>query len=270
VTIHDLTISRFATGRATTKPYPVYLTKRLGYNFVLSKAIANAAKIITASKAVAEQIKKEYPQAKDKVVVTYESGELEAGGKTKPLLNKPYLLYVGNAHPHKNLDTLLAAFRLVQQKLPATHLVLVGRLDFFYQRLEKQIKESSYAQNVLLTGEIANEQLIQWYNGARSFVFPSQAEGFGIPGLEAMRLGCPVVCSDIAVFREIYGKAALFFDQNDPRDMADEVVSILTKSSLRNMLVKLGKEQAHKFSWEKMARETKAVYESCAGLRSHQ
>jgi len=271
VTIHDLTISHHATGKATTLPYPLYQFKRLGYSFVLSQAVKRAARIITVSQTVKQDIIREFAISPDKVSVTYESGELEEKTDTSVFsVPKKYILYVGNAHPHKNLSRLVEAYLLIRKRIPELRLVCIGKHDYFYTRLQTDVAKSLAVENVIFPGEVSNAALVRWYRHAAAFVFPSLAEGFGIPGLEAMQFSCPVLASDIPVFREIYGGAANYFDQTDVVDMADEITSILKQDKLRRTLISLGKTQVKKYSWKKMAKSTLSLYESCALLRSPQ
>lgn len=266
VTIHDLTISHFATGKATTKSWPEYQLKRLGYHFVLRAAIAKAQKIITVSETVKKDILSQFQIDPEKVIVTHESGELELATEDKNYtlkLPKEFILYVGNAHPHKNVETLIRAFQILLFKNPRLKLVLVGRRDFFYTRLQKFVAHVHMNQNVEFLGEVSHSQLSQVYKKARCFVFPSLAEGFGIPGLEAMWSDCPVVVSDIPVFHEVYQTAARYFRPTDIQHMADIITSVLENKTERDDLIKQGKKVAKQYSWEKMARETLALYENC-------
>jgi glycosyltransferase involved in cell wall biosynthesis len=266
VTIHDVTISHFATGKATTQPLPIYLLKRLGYTWTLKHALSKACNIITVSETVKQQLIKEYRVPSAKISVTYEAGLLENVTSRPPIdLPKNYILYVGNAHPHKNLENLIKAFGLVRKTIPGLSLVFVGKNDFFYTRLQQYATNQQLSPAVKFVGEVDNGQLSQWYKGASVFVFPSKSEGFGIPGLEAMSVGCPVVATDIPIFHEIYGSAALY-SKIDHQNLATTIVTLLKDPRQRSTLVKRGYEQAEKYSWKRMARETLTLYESCAGL----
>lgn len=262
VTIHDLTISHFATGEATTKPLPVYFIKRLGYQLVMQQAIKKSVAIITVSNAVKDQLQKEYRVPKNKIKCIYESGEIESDQIQKSEVPQSYILYVGNAHPHKNLQTLIDAYLEIIKEFPHLKLVMIGKRDYFYSKLIGQIKNKGLADQILFPGEIANEILPYWYTCAQAFVFPSLSEGFGIPGLEAMNLKCPVIASDIPVFHEIYGEAALYFDPKSSPDLVNNIKKLLLNSSLRADLIDKGKNQANRYSWKKMVEETLKVYES--------
>ena len=121
-------------------------------------------------------------------------------------------------------------------------------------------------KNVTFRGEVVNGDLISWFRFASAFIFPSLSEGFGIPGLEAMRLDCPVVASDIDIFHEIYQDGAIYFDPKSKADMAEKIGMVISDLALRQKLISAGKIRTSAFSWAKMARETLEIYESSLGL----
>lgn len=163
-------------------------------------------------------------------------------------MKKPYFLYVGNAYPHKNLEILIRA-----TPIP---LVLVGKEDFFYKRLP-------HTECTVFFGKASEEELQNLYTNATALVFPSLMEGFGLPGLEAMAVGTPVVCSDIPVFHEIYGDAALYFDPKNSEDISNKLQTIISDKKLAKLLVEKGKLQVKKYSWKEMARKTLEAYKNC-------
>lgn len=170
------------------------------------------------------------------------------------MLKEKYILYVGNAHPHKNVESLIAAAEILKMKL-----VLIGNDSFFYPRLPK----SKYVEVV---GEVPNNKIADWYRGAIVFVSASKMEGFGIPPLEAMSVGCPVILSDIPIFHEICGNAAKYFDQNSPEDIARVIKETISdKKLLRDMIAK-GYKQVAKYSWKKCVEKTQKEYASCFSL----
>ena len=267
VTIHDLTISHFATGKATTKPLPLYAMKQMGYRLVLAAAVKRAVRVITVSRTVKSELLGKYRLAEDKVIAIYEAGTLEAQAEVAELTTpEKFILYVGNAHPHKNLDRLVEAYKLLQRSHPQLKLVLIGREDYFYRQLKKYSQELGVS-GVIFPGEADNGELAFWYKRALAFIFPSLSEGFGIPGLEAMSLGCPVVASNIAVFKEIYGDAAVYTNPYDPEDLAKTINNLIENTIIRSNLVTLGQQRAKNFSWKQMAERTMSVYENCLGLR---
>ncbi|RJR30288.1 glycosyltransferase family 1 protein [Candidatus Microgenomates bacterium] len=262
VTIHDLTISHFATGKATTHPKLMYALKRLAYRFALWKAVRSAKRVITVSESTKKELVSEYRLSPGKVAVTYEAGDFEKGTQAAAI-NTPakYILYVGNAHPHKNLDQLLNAFSLLRRKNSEIKLVLVGPDDYFYQQL-KNLPENK-CEGVEFIHNVNRDELYTWYRKALCLVFPSLSEGFGIPGLEAMSQDVPVVCSNISVFHEIYGEAAVYFDQNDAQNIAETILGLIADEKKRKDLRIKSLKKAAEYSWKKMAQETLEVYENC-------
>lgn len=167
---------------------------------------------------------------------------------------KKYILYVGNAHPHKNVETLIKVAEILKMKL-----VLIGNDKFFYPRLPK----SKYAKVV---GEVPNTKIADWYKHASALVTASKMEGFGIPPLEAMSVGCPAIVSDIPVFHEVYGDAAVYFNQNDPKNIARVIKKTLGDVRGLREMVKRGYKQVAKYSWEKLVKETAKIYEDCISI----
>jgi len=176
-------------------------------------------------------------------------------------IKKSYLLYVGNAYPHKNLLSLIKAFQKIVEREPDLCLVLVGKMDHFYQRLAKLVEKSGIADKVVFAGRLSDQQLNQVYQQALAYVFPSLKEGFGLPGLEAMRAGVPVISSDQGSLPEIYGSAAIYFDPHDVDSMAEAILKVVQDRSLQEKLIEQGRQRVNQFSWEKCARQTKEIYE---------
>jgi glycosyltransferase involved in cell wall biosynthesis len=179
---------------------------------------------------------------------------------------RPYLLFVGNIKPHKNLGRLLEAFGSLQDKIPHD-LVLVGKKEGFIVG-DKRIFEKARALKgrVHFTGEIDDQRLQQYYAFTDLLVFPSLYEGFGLPPLEAMACGRPVAASFIPSLVETCGKAVQFFDPNRPEDIAQKIQEVLGNEELRQDLVRKGLEQARQFSWEKCAEGTRQVIDNALGL----
>ena len=250
ITIHDLTILHFDTGRATTLPSPLYKLKRWGYWCELSIGLRRAKNIIAVSEATKQEIIDHFGINPSKIIVTYEAADVGKSSK-KRLIEDRYVLYVGNAYPHKNLDTLLAAWTHMKN----TRLVLATPRDYFSEQLAKKIDK-----NVIMFGPATKNQLVNLYTYAQALVFPSLMEGFGLPGIEAMALGTPVICSDIPVFREIYGDACLMFDPKNPEDIAAKLNRIMEDKNLRTTLITQGKKQAARYSWRRMAEQTLKTY----------
>jgi len=174
-------------------------------------------------------------------------------------ISASYLLYIGRLEAKKNTPGLFQAFSILKNKhesLRDLKLVLVGSRGFGYEEVEKEIEGRGLQREIILPGWVDEEDLPFLLSGAELFVFPSFYEGFGIPILEAMALGTPVLASDIPVLREISGEAVNFFNPNSPEEMAEGIYKILSDDKLKNYMREMGLMQAQKFSWEKCARET--------------
>jgi len=176
------------------------------------------------------------------------------------------LLYVGNAFPHKNLERLIQAFKIVLNQKPNLNLVLVGEIDYFYQRLQKMVKKMGLEDKVIFTGRISPQELTNQYKNSLAYVFPSLTEGFGLPGLEAMAENLPVVCSKANPLPEIYGPAALYFDPENIQEIAKTILKIVSDENLRQDLKTKGKIQVEKYSWQKCAQQTLKVYQDVLNL----
>jgi len=268
MTVHDLIINTYATGKASTLNPILYWLKRLAYLFVLRIAVYRAQKIIVPSLAVKAQLLGEYKLSEEKVVVIYEGIDKKlteaVGGRD--ILNryqlKPegYLLYVGNAYPHKNLETLLKTFNAINEA--DLKLVLVGKYDYFYN----QLIAGNMNRDIIFTGFIKDEELVYLYQNALVLIQPSLMEGFSLPTIEAMGRECPVLCSDIPVHREVCQEAAVYFVPQDAQDLNNKIMELVADKNKRSRLVELGKERVRYFSWEMAAKQTLEVYESCVSL----
>lgn len=268
ITIHDLIYDHYKTGKASTLPAWLYLIKKIGYHLVLWIAVRRARAILTLSNDVKSEIVEHYGVDPLKITVTYEAGELENArrkfegnefSKIKKL--RPYLLYLGNAHPHKNVEGLVLALKQIQRIRKDLKLILIGSDNFFYPKLKKYIKQQGLEKQILVVGTIPNAQITVWYRFAEALVTASKMEGFGIPPLEAMSLGCPAIVSDIPVFHEIYGDAAVYFDQNNLKAIAKVIVATLADKQLIQEKIKKGYQRVKMYSWQKTAQETLEVYQ---------
>ena len=269
VTIHDLTLL-FYPGRVRRK-----WISEFGYKLVMKSAVLNSAKIIAISEFTKRDILKYFGGKKNKMEVIYEAANEKfeqvknqtkiARTKEKYRISKPYYLYTGQWRVHKNLVRLIESFSLVKDRGYDVQLVLVGKEDPRYPEVRESISKSKYKNDIIITGFAADEDLSAMYSGAISFVFPSLYEGIGLPPLEAMRCGVPVISSDASCMPEILEDAVLYFDPYDLQEISEAMIRVYQEEKLRNDLVKKGFKQADKYSWEKMARETLDVYNSILG-----
>lgn len=271
VTIHDLIVSRYPTLRATTLPPFFYQFKQRAYGTVIRSAIRRARRILTVSEYSKRIIASTFRVPPEKVVVTYEAAEpltaRNGGGAQddRHTLNRlrvpgDYLLYVGNAYPHKNLEGLLRAFAAVRRSVPNLSLVLVGKMDYFYRRIAEESRQLGLADAVVFPGYVTDEELVLLYRHARLYVFPSFEEGFGLPPLEAMVYGVPVASSNASCLPEILGDAAAYFPPHDTSMMAKALMDVLGDEAWRKELARRGRERVQRYQWETLARTTLDVY----------
>lgn len=280
MTLHDLILTHFPTKRASTKSAYIYKFKNLAYRFVLWTAILRAKQIITVSQFTKKDIISKFKRASNKTVVTYEGVSNLARGRDSLFVSKidasetramyhlgaNFLLYVGNAYPHKNLEKLLEVFLILRDERPKLKLMLVGKSDYFYERLKKYAQSLNLWQKennnspVVFPGYVPDAQLEVLYQEARAYVFPSLYEGFGLPPLEAMAKSCPVLSSDRSSLPEVLGKAALYFNPQDKNDFLAKIKRILDDEKLRAEMKERGLAQSRLYSWWECANQTFDVY----------
>jgi len=172
-----------------------------------------------------------------------------------------YVLYLGVLEPRKNVDQLVAAFGRMTGRFPDLLLAIAGKRGWMYDRIFSQVEALGLADRVRFTGYVPEEDLPGLYGGARLFTYPSRYEGFGLPVLEAMRCGVPVVTTNVSSMPEVAGDAALLVDPDDVAGLADAMMRILESSSLAEDLARRGRLRATSFSWERCATETRQVYQ---------
>lgn len=260
VTIHDLIISKFPESRkkATTLPPILYHLKLFFYNLVLKNTLIKSKKIIAVSQATKKDIIDLFKIEPRKIEVIYEGVDRLPILDSKTKIPDHYFLYVGSAYPHKNLERLLLAFKNLN--ISNFKLILVGKKDYFYQRLEKYSQQLGLNDKVIFKGEVSDEELALLYKNALFFIFPSLCEGFGLPGLEAMAYGTPVIASSASSLPEIFGPAAYYFNPYDLNEITEAIRRLIFDEKLRKDLKDKGLKQIEKYSWAKMAQEILMVY----------
>jgi glycosyltransferase involved in cell wall biosynthesis len=180
-------------------------------------------------------------------------------------ITQPYVLFVGTVQPRKNLQRLIQAFaHVVAAGLPH-RLVIVGRMGWLTEPIRAEVVALDLTDRIHFAGYVPDDDLPALYCGADAFAFPSLYEGFGMPVLEALACGVPVVASDTTSLPEIVGDAGVLIDPLDEAAIGDALVRVLADASLRARLAVAGPERAAHFSWERCARETLAVLEGAAG-----
>jgi glycosyltransferase involved in cell wall biosynthesis len=259
---HDLTMFNFV--RRGKTPLPLYKLKIGLYRFLVCWSHWKSKKVIVPTQTTAKEVAEFQPSIKNKLVVTYESAEPGLTTKsTKPKdITGDFIMYTGTAFPHKNLRVLIEAFDLLRIKHPSLHLVLVGKREVNSLELEAWARSRPSFKYIKFTGFIPDAELKWLYEHTKAYVFTSLSEGFGLPPLEAMTNGAPVISSSASVMPEVYGDAARYCDATNPSDVADKVDEVLTDSKLRTQLIENGHKQLKKYSWDKMAKETLAIYKS--------
>ncbi len=258
-TIHDLTTARFTN---PAKNLFIFKFKQLIYKAVVVWAAHKSKAILTISEYVKKDIAEFAHVNPNKINVTYLAAD-RIEEKAKPIGNltsKAFIMYVGRPQPHKNLGRLIDAFVILQKTYPELRLVLAGKKDVLYEAYEKDVANRKI-KNVLFTDFITEGQLRWLYENTLAYVFPSLSEGFGLPGLEAMAHGAPVVSSNYTCLPEIYSDAAHYFDPTDVADIAAKVSEVIEDKKLAAQLVNKGYEQVKKFSWAKMASQTNDIYD---------
>ena len=181
--------------------------------------------------------------------------------KSKYRLPDKFVLYIGVLEPRKNLPTLVRAFKTLTERGGAHTLVIVGRKGWMYDELFRTIASLGLAERVIFTGYAPEEDLPLLYNAADVFVYPSFYEGFGLPVLEAMACGAPVITSNISSMPEIVGNAGILVNPYHADELADAMLRLIQNGDLRKRLARRGIERAKSFSWERAAQTTLAVYE---------
>jgi len=177
--------------------------------------------------------------------------------------SKPYLLFVSTIEPRKNINTIITAFNFLKEKYKIEHqLVLIGKKGWNYKPIFTAIENSPWKNQIHHLDYLSNELVALVYSKADILVYPSHYEGFGLPVLEAMTLGVPVVTSNTSSIPEVTGDAAILIDPNDPIQLAEAILKVISDSQLRQDLIKKGKARAKLFSWERTAKETLKAYRS--------
>jgi len=243
VTIHDIIHIK----------YPVSYSYKKYYEFVFPMMVKHSKYIITVSEFSRNEVAEFFKIDKNKIFVVY-NGLDEKFKPVKENYKENYILAVSSIAYHKNFTKLIEAFTRLRTK--NIYLYIVGGINEKVFGLEgkKLLEKIKNIDRVKFLGRVDDDTLIKLYSNALCFLYPSLYEGFGIPPLEAQACGCPVVLSDIPVFREIYGNSAIFFNPTDAQDIADKIEVVITNKSLRNSLKEKGLENAKKFTWENSAK----------------
>ena len=243
------------------------LPMRMGMRFLVARTARAADRVITLSEASAGEISEVLGFPRERIDVVHlgakPPGPATPEGELRErfrLGDSPVVLSVSARRPHKNLLRLLEAFARVDAH-PTPVLALPGYPTPFEGKIRAQAGRLGIADRVRILDWVADEDLEGLYRAADCFVFPSLAEGFGIPVLEAMERGVPVACSNASSLPEVAGDAARYFDPLEIGEIAASIAELLEDAGLRDRLIRAGRRRAEMFSWERTARETAASYE---------
>jgi glycosyltransferase involved in cell wall biosynthesis len=264
VTVHDLTCLQFPQ----LHPWSRRTLFRLGIRLAATRADA----IIVPSSATKRALAARFPTTEEKIrIVPWAHAEqfMPLGPMvTVPVIGRyglryrDYLLFVGNIEPRKNLLTLVEAYNRLRNDTPLSpRLAIVGGEGWKNQAIHRAAAASPFASDIRFLGHLPDTELPALMNGALAFVYPSIHEGFGLPPLEAMACGTPVITSSRSSLPEVVGDAGLLVAPEDTAGLADAMARVVVERSLREDLRERGLKQAGRFSWEETARLTLKVYE---------
>ena len=267
VTIHDCIHLRF----------PQYLPSTLGYAYARGQmwtATHRAARVITVSEASKRDILHYFHIPESRIEVIYNAiddrfwqeppADEVARVRERYRLTDPFVLYTGNIKPHKNLERLIEAFHLLRQNSPNlsnVQLLIIGDEISKYATLRRAVHRHKLHKHVRFFGFVPDQTLAALYRLADVFVFPSLYEGFGLPPLEAMASGTPVITSNVSSLPEVVGDAAIMIDPHDPKAIAEAMHRVLTDPGLRADLRARGLARAREFSWERSIKRVREIYD---------
>ena len=264
-TIHDLTTARFVN---PAKNRLIYGVKQGVYRWLIKKVAKKSQILLTPSQFVKDDVAQYANVNENKIIVTHEAADriADAPKPIHELQTTDYLLYVGRATPHKNLQRAVDAFAIVQKTHKDLKFVLAGENDANYQLL-KNYADSKNIKGLVFPGRVSESQLRWLYENAKVYVFPSLSEGFGLPGLEAMTHGLPVAASNASCLPEVYRDGALYFDPLSPADISKKINQILDDPKSAKELKAKGRKVATSYSWQRMAKQTLDVYTKVLGTK---
>jgi glycosyltransferase involved in cell wall biosynthesis len=269
VTIHDCIHLRF----------PQYLPSRLGYAYARAQmwsATHRASRVITVSEASKRDILRYFRVPESRIDVIYNAiddrfwqqpdAEEIARVRERYRLDQQFVLYAGNIKPHKNLERLIEAFHLLRQQaaMKDVQLLIIGDEISKYATLRRAVHRHKLHKHVRFFGFVSDQTLAALFRLAALFVFPSLYEGFGLPPLEAMASGTPVITSNVSSLPEVVGDAALLIDPYEPEAIAEAMQRVLEDPALAADLSRRGLARAREFSWERSIARVREIYAEVA------
>jgi len=270
VTIHDLVPILFTKTQLSRHPYNNFrfwwrwnFTFKLIRNridFVIADSENTKNDCIKHLKIPEEKIKVIYIAA-DEIYRPLDSTEEVKKEIKKYNINSQFILFVGTLESRKNIPNLIKAFYKLKNRGITHKLVITGKKGWNYAEIFKTVEKLNLQKDIIFTDYVPEEDLVKLYNAAEVFVYPSIYEGFGLPPLEAMSCGCPVITSNISSLPEVVGDAGITIDPYNIEELANKMYEVLINEDLRKELSTKGLERAKLFSWKKAAEETWQVYE---------
>jgi len=263
LTIHDLAFIRFPEFN-----FDWFIKK---YTWEVKKNAQISKKIIADSKSTKNDIVRFFKIDPAKVEVVYLAAdnlfkkllekEKDRSVLKKYKINKKYILSVGTIEPRKNFITLIKAFNLIKHNINNFDykLVIAGQTGWKSEATYEEREKSPYREDILFIGRVPDQDLVQIYNQAELFVYPSLFEGFGLPPLEAMSCGLPVIASNTSSLKEVIGSAGILIDPNNLSDISRSIGDILENKNLKNKLVQKSLTQSDKLNWNKSAGKSLAI-----------
>lgn len=267
VTIHDLAIYS----------HPEWFPGHQGFatKVLVPKSVQKAQTVIAVSRSTKDSLVSRFKTPPEKIHVVYEGVQAKVGKDLSvassweelndqfSLEGAPYVLFLGTIEPRKNLVRLVQAFNEVLAKNPRLQnhqLIIAGMRGWKYEDVMREISKSPFGHRIKMIGYVSHADKLQLLRNAKLFVFPSLWEGFGLPVVEAMALGTPVVTSSVSSLPEIVGRSAVTVNPESVHAIAKGIASVLTSPARQKKLRTLGKRRAKKFTWETAAEETMKVY----------
>ncbi|WP_373481210.1 glycosyltransferase family 4 protein [Geminocystis sp.] len=264
MTIHDLTFLKFPFySNQIVKTY----TKRI------KKCLQWTDLVITFSENTKQDIMDYFGVKSDQIAVTSEASRYNINylkdkniekikSKVDYDFQQPFILFVSTIEPRKNIINLVKAFNLIKEKYTVNHhLILIGQKGWEYEKIFAEIENSNFREEIHYLGYLSDETVAVFYSLADAFVYPSLYEGFGLPILEAMTLGTPVITSNTSCLPEVAQNAAMYINPDDYESIATTIYEVISQPDLQKDLITRGKNRAKLYSWERVAQETLKAYE---------
>ncbi len=283
LTVHDLAFLRDRGGRYDSADLDDEARARLAVRRAslsemtekIHEAVESAQRVIAVSQATADDLIARLGVPAGKIRVVHNGVREEVGRVDDPAriaamrarygLDGAYWLYVGTLDPNKNLEVPIEGFAAFRRSGGTGVLALAGRSEWYGKVLERLVARLGLERAVRFLGYVPDEDLPALYSAATAVLMPSPLEGFGLPALEAMACGAPVIAADGGALPEVVGDCGLLADPDDPADFAAAFARIAEEEALRAALARAGPARAAAFSWDRAARQTLAVYEELAG-----